>query len=482
MRSGAGLESDGLPTAGPVENAEGAMMIGAYFLASLVAATFGGGLLWDAGALGAPAVADGRDGPLLRLLRFAPSDTQVVEYANLLGLKRAIGAQITTLDDVPVPPEAPDAPRTAQQEIGRAWWWDFWAQIPKPRVIGNERISPSEWDRIFGFNLFDVDFALQVGDPPVSSNVIEGSIDPALVGERLTARGFTRALSPLSEAAAFYIRGEDYDNRVLDEANRYTLASFNRVVAAPGVLIAGPATNVVSGSVRAATGQVSSLADDPELALLATTMDDPTLLPGTELLGATLLGRGAVERVATGAPDLISCPGEPIERLRERAERARPLTPYPVAGLGYRRGSDLNERYWLFTLLYPDEAAAREAGGVLVDRVKRYRSRQAGGPLLGTYVDEVLPPVVRSGAAGATVSLLLRAKPEREASWLLLYGLRDLGFLAVGQPVGLCPDADQPGRPPLGDFTELYGRPSLERGPGEATLKIRSTSIGAGAR
>jgi hypothetical protein len=105
--------------------------------------------------------------------------------------------------------------------------------------------------------------------------------------------------------------------------------------------------------------------------------------------------------------------------------------PYSVAGLGYRRGAGLDERYWLFTLLYPDEPAARDAGAILVDRVTRYRSRQAGGPLVGTYVDEVLPPVVRVGEAGTTVSLLLRATPRREASWLLLFGLRDLGFLAV---------------------------------------------------
>ncbi len=416
------------------------------FLASLVVATLGAGVVWDSSASveAATPTATPSESRLLRLLHFAQRDAEVVEYGNLLGLKQAIGAEVRSLDDVPVPPDDAEAPLTAREEIGRAWWWDFWAQIPKPRTIGNNRVPASEWDRLFGFNLFDVDDVLQVGDAPGTASVIEGAIDPAMVSERLTASGFSRALSPLDEAAGFYIRGDDYDNRVVDELNRYTLNAFNRVVASPGMLIAGPATNVVSASVRAATGREPSLADDPEIAQLATSMDDPTLLPGTSLLGAMLLGRGAVERVAMSGSSLVSCPREPFEQIQGRAEQAftrPPLLPYSVAGLGYRRGHDLGERYWLMTLLYPNEAAASDAGAVLVDRIGRYYSRQAGGPLVGTYVEEVLPPVYRSGVGGATVSVMLRAKPRRDASWMLLFGQRDLGFLEVGQSADLCRSA-----------------------------------------
>jgi hypothetical protein len=412
------------------------------FLTSL-AATLGAGVVWDssASAEAAPTVAAPSDSRLLRLLRFAPRDAQVVEYGNLIGLKQAIGAKIASLADVPVPPDAPDASLTARQEIGRAWWWDFWTQIPKPALVGNNRVPSSEWDHRFGFNLFDVDDILQVGDAPGSYSVVEGSIDPAIVGARLRARGFSRALSPLGQSTGFYIRGDAYDDREAGAVSRQILASCNRVIASPGVLIAGPATKVVSASVRAVTGQAPSLADDPEIALLAASMDDPSLLPGTSLLGATLLGRGAVERVAGPGSKLRSHRREPFEQLQGRAERAfirPPLLPYSSAGLGYRRGRDLGERYWLFTLLYPNEAVAREAGTILVDLVSQHHSRLAEGPLVGTHVDDVLPPVIRSGPVGATVSVMLRAKPRRDASWMQLFSQRDLGFLEVGQSADLC--------------------------------------------
>ena len=45
-----------------------------------------------------------QDAALLQLLRFVPRDIQNVQYANFIGLKRAIGADIMSMDDVPYGP------------------------------------------------------------------------------------------------------------------------------------------------------------------------------------------------------------------------------------------------------------------------------------------------------------------------------------------------------------------------------------------
>jgi len=418
------------------------MRAGMRILMLFVGVALSGSVIAYPAASAALGAADANGGHLLQMLRFAPRDVQNVEYANFIGLKRAIGAEIASMDDVPFPPESLEGPLTAGQEIGRAWWWDMSTLIPKSRLVGNDRVPTGEWDRLFGFNLFDVDHELRIGDPPTQVSVIDGSLDPATIGERLLARGYTHQSSPLGAAATFYSLADNV-SRTPDQATRYTGREFNRAVTAPGLLIAGSDSNAIDGSVRAATGQAQTLADDPEIALLATTMDDPDLLPGTTLLSAMLFSHAMVERVALANAGVLACPDEPVERLRERAQRGPttpPLMPYSMAGLGYRRGTDLSERYWLFTLLYPDEATAREAGGVLVDRATRYRSHQAGGPLVGTYVDAVLDPVVRTDASGATVSLLLRARPVRLASLFWLWQMRDLGFLGVGQMLDLCSD------------------------------------------
>src|SRR4051812_33170488 len=116
-----------------------------------LAAGLGLGLLWNPAALAKPDPAETGGGHLLRLLRYAPADSQVVHYANMIGLERAIGADVTGLDDVPVPADSPGAPLTPREEIGRAWSWDINYQIPLSSQTGVAFLPTGAWDRLFGF-------------------------------------------------------------------------------------------------------------------------------------------------------------------------------------------------------------------------------------------------------------------------------------------------------------------------------------------
>src|SRR6185436_16391882 len=74
-------------------------MIGMRAFTSLMAVTLGSAAVRDAGPSRARTTCATSAGRLQHLLRFAPRDAQVVEYGSLLGLKRAIGADVGTLDD-----------------------------------------------------------------------------------------------------------------------------------------------------------------------------------------------------------------------------------------------------------------------------------------------------------------------------------------------------------------------------------------------
>jgi len=104
-----------------------------------------------------------------------------------------------------------------------------------------------------------------------------------------------------------------------------------------------------------------------------------------------------------------------------------------VLGLGFRRGVDPAARYWVVTLLYPDEATARVAGAALTERIAAYTGVKDGQPLLGTDVVEQLEPVVTTGDVGATVSVRLRVASDRPASLFARFLDRDVDFLVPGR-------------------------------------------------
>jgi hypothetical protein len=159
------------------------------------------------------------------------------------------------------------------------------------------------------------------------------------------------------------------------------------------------------------------------------------------LLGPTwaagLFGGDVLRTVLEADPADPEQAGRLQERLRQQLAEEPVLPPYRRLGLGYRRGASPAERYWVFTLVYDDPSAAREAAPVLHDRIRRYRLIRTDQPLVGPHVAEVLPAVVRDDPAGAAVSLRLRLVEGTGITWLQLVAARDVGFLQPGQMIVL---------------------------------------------
>jgi hypothetical protein len=377
----------------------------------------------------------GSDRPLVQLLAYAPRagdqvGTDHLVYTNLAEFKRLGGI---------VRPPGYDGDETAAALGGEAWWRDVGRQIPSSNYLGLG--DTGRWRQLFGFDVFDVDYELEVGWPPHHYNVVQGAIDPEALGRRLAEAGYTATPSSLNAQARLLAHFEDDQFDPRDPIGRVALAHLNRVVLAPRLLIAGPATAVVQEAVDAARGSRPSLADDDTIRRVAATMDDPALLPDTTLLGAVLVD--GASRYVPNSGEWIKAlleeatDPEQRERLRQQLAEAPGLPVYRHLGIGYRQGGAAAERYWLFTLAYNNASAAREAASVLADRVRRYRLIHTFGqshpPLVSPDVGELLPPVVRDEPAGASISLLLRLDASSRLSWYQMWQAADMGFLAPGR-------------------------------------------------
>ena len=65
---------------------------------------------------------------------------------------------------------------------------------------------------------------------------------------------------------------------------------MNRVVLGPRLLVAARATEVISQPLAASTGQAPGALSVPPVALVARSLEDPALLPGTTLVSASVMG------------------------------------------------------------------------------------------------------------------------------------------------------------------------------------------------
>jgi hypothetical protein len=191
----------------------------------------------------------------------------------------------------------------------------------------------------------------------------------------------------------------------------------------------GASTDLVMGPISATSGAIPSLAQEPSVRLVASTLADPSLVPGTTLIGAQVVGLRGIPLQDVQLQNVMR--GTPVATPQPMA--TTPLLPYVLLGLGVRRGADQTQRYWAFTLMYPDQSEAREAGGVLSERIAHYVGVQDHQPLIGSDVVKQLDPIVRPADDAATVTIALRLRADRRANLLERYLFRDLQFLAPGQ-------------------------------------------------
>lgn len=220
-----------------------------------------------------------------------------------------------------------------------------------------------EWVEAIGFDMYQVEQAIEYAAPPPRVTVLRGSFAADGMREAWGRAGYQPI--DLDHGEAFAIR-DDFAQDLNDPICRRVLAAMNVIALADdGALIAGSDRATVAGALAAASGAGPSLGERPDVEPLAATAPDDLatalLLPGTFVQLAPDVASIAMEGETVDAMTTRMAEEQAAERgatiVTERLE-----TDGPPSGLS---GVDA-ERSWAEMFPQRTVDAVADAGVVLV--------------------------------------------------------------------------------------------------------------------
>jgi hypothetical protein len=229
-------------------------------------------------------------------------------------------------------------------------WVSAVAQVLSSQSTAPQWANP-DWRAAFGFDLFQIDQAVEYAAPPLSVAVLRGRFNPSEMRAAWSRAGFQPI--DLGAGEAYAIR-EDFAVDLADPGSRMALAHLNVVALADdGSLIFASTRDAVKGALAATTGQGPSFAGRPEIARLrrAAPADlvDAILIHGDFLQAVT---DPAVLLNDQEAPEALAT------RIAGDAVEAQRLPPVAAALLGQTAG------------IFPsDDVAAAPVSAVMSARV-----------------------------------------------------------------------------------------------------------------
>ena len=177
-------------------------------------------------------------------------DGAMVTYADVAGQTAALGV---------------DAPRGTGDEEGGQRWIAAVLPLTLPQATSQHWAQP-EWRETFGFDLYQIEQAVEYGAPPFGLTVLRGTFDPAEL-RAAWARGGYQPID-LGAGEAYAVR-EDFEIDFSDPGSRMALGYLNVVaIADDGTLIFGSTRDGVRQALAATAGTEPSFAGRADVAPL----------------------------------------------------------------------------------------------------------------------------------------------------------------------------------------------------------------------
>ena len=244
-------------------------------------------------------------------------DGAMVTYAD-------VALQTASLSVVP--------PRDAGDQEGIQQWMAAVMPLSLPQSTGRHWSSP-EWREAFGFDLFQVEQAVEYAAPPFGLTLLRGSFD--LVELRAAwARGGYQPID-LGAGEAYAVR-EDYEIAFSDPGSRMALGYLNVVaLTEDGTLILGSTRDGVRGALAAAAGTAPAFAERADVAPLVRAAPP-------NLVSALLVDGELLHALPDPAEAFLGDESLQVEDFATRAAaeqtEARRLPPVAAALLGQTAG------------------------------------------------------------------------------------------------------------------------------------------------
>ncbi len=222
------------------------------------------------------------------------------------------------------------APRVRDEEATRQWL-EAVGTLALPQTTGQHWSRP-EWRDAFGFDLSQVEQAVEYAAPPLSLTIVRGSFDPAELRAAWATGGYTPI--DLGAGEAYAVR-DDFAVDIADPGSRMALAYFNvAALTDDGSLLFGSSREIVSRALVTIGGEGASFADRADV--------QPLLQGAPEDLASAILLHGKVLQ-ANPDPAGILLGDESPEEFMARAEaeraKAQALPPIVSALIGQTAGS-----------------------------------------------------------------------------------------------------------------------------------------------
>ncbi len=313
----------------------------------------------------------------------------VLWYGSQGALQKALGVTVSSTDDIA---KLAMAQRSTYLKL-------FGTQLYYSPFLGLEN-SP-DWQKTFGFDSFDVSRELTIGAQPNWVALMDGTFDTGAISKALAGIGFAAG-----DAGRFTLGA---DNAVSTDSPAAALAQarYNRMIITPQRIIAAPSSALLENVVAASTGKVAALTADPSYLAVVRALESDA-----PLLSAVVLDGSYVQNTL-----LAGVKGS--------------LPHYAVAGMGYQRDAQNNQR-WVVVLIYAAKADADAAAQLLPGLISKYTSITPSGRALFANWKITAKPVTASADGKAfTVALTLALPTTTDVGLVTLVQARDIGFLAM---------------------------------------------------
>ncbi|HKG26528.1 MAG TPA: hypothetical protein VKB09_12830 [Thermomicrobiales bacterium] len=396
--------------------------VGPIIAVGLILASFGA--IWTVSVRAQEATpTPSAENPLAELLQLAPDvmsgteepPVQIATYADL--------AAQTAVSGLPLPTSVED-------ENFVPWAFALIALVSPSNLFSYALLA--DWHSLLGFDLWEIEQSMEVGEPPMVYTLFRGRFDEAAIRAAWANQGYRMLDVDGIEVASLH---EDASFDITSDLGRFTFARFNNAAILPdGTLVYSPTLDGMRLLIAVAQGTAPSLGDRPDVAVLVGAIEKPLasamLLAGTALQGMPSLGFD----VATPLAEVSDAMATQI------AEFAR-MPPISMALLGVTPGGPLPERsnadatpqpdippaQLEIALLLESQEAAETAVHVAEERLATQTPMATGQPLtdnFSSWDSHVLPdqPVA--------VLELNFAPGVPPRIWAEMIFRRDLPFLA----------------------------------------------------
>lgn len=340
---------------------------------------------------------------MLALLPAEPLGGGQITYADIAGQLAAV--------NVPAEP-------TTDDERGR------WIAATEGLMFPSDapRMGTEAWREELGYDLFDVDQAVEHAAPPYVVTILRGRFDETALPQTWDRAGY----QPVEiNGTTYYSIGEDFELDFSSDRGRLALAHLNNVALLDGgLLVASSARHGVEGVIRARAGAEPSMADDVSIAPLLRSVP-PDLVSAVIVPGASLMGGfdpiNVFDQSGTpGVPEIPDIEAIATQVAATEAELRR-MPPIVAALIGATAGgplrspgggtpvasaADLPTARLVAAVTTISPAAAETAAAVITDRLATHPlPPYAPVPVEGDYAD-LFPERTVAAVPGEPVALV----------------------------------------------------------------------------